>query len=85
MFPLRGERAMSVADKLKRLEAIHRRRAAAGKSGAADMTDEEIEDVLSQITPEHWAELLAEHGALLSSWGYGRKSGQLESRIITGE
>lgn len=74
---------MSVADKLKRLEAIHRRRAASGKNDAADMTDEEIDEVLSQVTPEHWADLWAEHGELLSSWGYGRRSGQLADREVT--
>lgn len=64
-------------ERLAKLEAIHRKRP------DADMTDEEVENVLRQVTPEQWAELWAEHGALLSSWGYGRKTGQLEAKLVT--
>lgn len=74
---------MSVADKLKRLEALHRRRTAEGKSADARMTDEEINAVLAQVTPEQWEELWTEHEEQLRSWGYGRKSGQLDARLIT--
>lgn len=65
---------MSVADKLKRLEALRQRMKPAADDNEISMTDEELEAALAILT----AEELEPFRAL----GYGRRSGQLEARII---
>jgi hypothetical protein len=65
---------VTIADKLKRLEALRQRMPIANVDLDTSMSDEELDAAIAEL-PENQLEELRE-------LGYGRKSGQLEARKI---
>lgn len=66
---------MTIADKLKRLESLRKRLPIENVDLDVSMTDEELDAAIAELPEEQLEQL--------RRFGYGRKSGQLEARLIT--